>query len=82
MTKLAEKEQILRKAGYSYEPEREVYINRKARKVFSVDFLEDHDAKEIANKIHEAASGTEWTFIFNDKPSDSVKRELAKMLDA
>jgi hypothetical protein len=82
MTELAEKEQLLRKAGYSYQPDREVYINRKARKVFSIDFLEDHDAKEIASKIHEAASGGEWSFIFNDAPSASVRRELAKMLDA
>ncbi len=82
MTKLAEKEQLLRKAGYSYEPDREVYINRKARKVFSIDFLEDHDAKAIASKIREATLGAEWIFIFNNIPSESVKRELAKMLDA
>ena len=82
MTELMEKEQLLKKAGYSYEPDREVYVNRKTRKVFSVDYLEDHDTKEIASKIEEAARGAKWTFIFNAKPSDSIKRELAKMLDA
>ncbi len=82
MTELMEKEQLLKKAGYSYKPDREVYVNRKARKVFSIDYLEDHDTKEIASKIQEDARGAKWTFIFNDEPSDSVKRELAKMLDA
>ncbi len=82
MTELMEKEQLLKKAGYSYDPDREVYVNRKARKVFSIDYLEDHDTKQIANKIQEAARGSKWSFIFNDEPSDSVKRELANMLDA
>ena len=82
MTELMEKEQLLRKAGYSYEPERELYINRKVRKAFSIDFLEDHAPEEIAHKIQEAAHGTKWTFIFNDEPSDSIRRQLAKMLDA
>jgi hypothetical protein len=82
MTVLAEKEQILRKAGYSYDPDREAYVNRKARKVFSVDYLEDHDAEVIARKIQEATHGAKWTFIFNNEPSDSVKRELTRLLDA
>jgi len=82
VTDLMEKEQLLKKAGYSYDSDREVYISRNARKVFSVDYLEDHDTKEIASKIQEVARGAKWTFIFNEKPSDSVKRELAKMLDA
>jgi len=82
VTKLMEKEQLLRKAGYLYEPSREVYVNRKFRRVFSIDYIEDHDAEEIASKIQKAANGSKWTFIFNGDPSDSVKRELAKILDA
>jgi hypothetical protein len=82
VTELMEKEQLLKKAGYSFEPNREVYVNRKARKAFSVEYLVDHDTKEIARKIQEAARGAKWTFIYNEKLSDSVKRELAKLLDA
>jgi hypothetical protein len=82
VTELLEKEQILKKAGYSYDPDREAYVNRKARKLFSIDYLEDHDTKVIARKIQETTHGAKWTFIFNNEPSDSVKRELAKLLDA
>jgi hypothetical protein len=82
VTELMEKEQLLKKAGYSYEPNREVYVNRKARKAFSVEYLEDHDTKEIARKIQKATRSAKWTFIFNEKLSDYVKRELANMLDA
>jgi hypothetical protein len=82
MTERMEKEQLLRKAGYSYDPDREAYVNRKTRKIFSVDYLEDHDTSEITRKIQEATQGAKWTFIFNDKLPDAVKRELTKLLDA
>ena len=82
MTERMEKEHLLRKAGYSYDPDREAYVNRKTRKVFSVDYLEDHDPKVIARKIQEPTRGPKWTFMFNDKLSDPVKRELTKLLDA
>jgi hypothetical protein len=82
VTELAVKEQILKEAGYTFEPRREAYINRKVRKIFSIDFIEDHGPDAIARKIHEATPGSEWTFIFNAEPSDSVKRELARILSA
>jgi hypothetical protein len=82
VTELIEKEQLLREAGYSYKPDRGVYVNRKARKAFSIEYLEDHDAKDVARKIHEGVHGAKWTFVFNAEPSDSVRRELEKMLSA
>jgi hypothetical protein len=82
VTELAVKDQLLKDAGYVYKPDRELYINRKARKAFSIDFLEDKSPEEIARKIHEAAPSSEWTFIFTVEPSESVKRELARLLDA
>ncbi len=82
MTELMEKDQLLRKAGYSYEPDRGVYVNRKGRKAFSIDYLLGHDAKDIAHRIQERVRGAKWTFVFNAEPSDSVKRELAKLLSA
>jgi hypothetical protein len=81
VTELAVKEQLLKEAGYTYKPDREIYINRGVRKAFSIDFIEDHDPNVIARKIHEGTSGNDWTFIFNGEPSDSVKRELATMLN-
>lgn len=81
MTELAAKERLLKDAGYWYKPDRELYINRKVRKAFSIDFLQDHAPDEIASKIQETTLATEWTFVFNARPSDSVKRELTRMLD-
>jgi hypothetical protein len=48
----------------------------------SIDYLLDHDAKDIARKTQERAHRAKWTFVFNAKPSDSVRRELEKMLSA
>lgn len=82
MKQLAAKEQLLKEAGYTYRPDREAYINRRTRKIFSVDFLEEHEPDEIASKIREATPDNEWTFIFNQQPTDSMKRELARLLNA
>jgi hypothetical protein len=83
LTELATKAQLLKGAGcagYFYNWEREVYFNRKARKAFSVDFLEDNAPEEIERRIRETTPGTEWSFFFNSPPPDSVKRELARVL--
>jgi hypothetical protein len=65
----------------NWSPERECYINRLALKVFSVDYLDDHDITEIAAKLDEPTSADQWTFVFNVEPSDSGKEELTKLLD-
>lgn len=47
MNALEAKEQILEDAGYAYSFDREIYIDRKARKAFSVDLVEDHPEFEL-----------------------------------
>ena len=79
MTKLATKEQILRNAGYSYSFDRELYLNRKSKKAFSVEFIEDNSEEEIVKRIHEPGAD-EWCFFFNEPPSAAVRRELAYVL--
>jgi hypothetical protein len=80
MTTLATKQYLLDSAGYVYDFEREVYFNRTAKKIFSVDFLEDHEGPEIEQSINEKTDGREWRFYFNSPPPESVKREIASAL--
>ncbi|HEX4227696.1 MAG TPA: hypothetical protein VHZ07_03430 [Bryobacteraceae bacterium] len=81
MTSLATKEQILKNAGYVYSFDRELYLNRKSKKAFSIEFIEDHSAEEIEGHIRQNIPETdEWTFFFNKPPSTVVKRELANVL--
>jgi len=74
------KSKILRDAGYVYSFDREVYFNRKTKKIFSLEFIEDHNEKEIQQCLSEKKGDKKWYFYFNFDPSDSVKREIEGVL--
>jgi len=81
MTTLTTKTQLLEDAGYAYSFDREIYVNRKARKVFSLDFVEDHTEDVLAAKLGEPVPSTgKWHFYFNSAPSPGVERELSAIL--
>ena len=78
----ATKIQILEDAGFLYSFEREIYLNRKTRKVFSAVYVEDHNEAQLEADIAEPRlSGNEWRFYFNEPSSDRVKRDLSALLD-
>jgi hypothetical protein len=79
VTELATKEQLLKTSGYSYNFDRELYLNRKLKKAFSVEFIEDHSEEVIAKAIDEPASGR-WQFFLNDGLPPGAEGELAKLL--
>lgn len=76
------KSKILRDAGYVYSFDREVYFNRKTKKVFSVEFVEDSTVEELQNRLNEKKEGEEWHFYFSyGDPSDAVKHEIQSVLE-
>jgi len=81
MRAVATKAQLLTDEGYLFNFDRVIYINRAARKVFSVEFVQDHDEAELEAAMHAPSlpSG-EWQFFFNKAPSDTVKRDLSGVL--
>jgi hypothetical protein len=80
MTDNLKKRQLLQEAGYIYNFDRMVYVNRDAKKVFSVEFVEDHDEDNLRQKIAEMNEGAAWRFYFNSNPSKSVQEELEEVL--
>jgi hypothetical protein len=80
MAKLANKKQILDDAGYRYDFDRSLYFNRKAKKAFSVEFIDDKAERELKKRIAQKNDGREWLFFFNNPPSETVKRELEESL--
>ena len=75
------KQQILENAGYAYSFDRRSYINRRARKVFSLEFIQDNSEGVLQTLIDEPSSPSgEWQFYFNSPPSEAVKRELSAIL--
>jgi hypothetical protein len=78
--KTATKEQLLKNSGYSYNFDRELYLNRELKKAFSVEFVEDRSEEEIEKAIQEPAAG-HWRFFFvGEKPSPETERALANLL--
>ena len=75
------KDQILEDAGYRYNFDRSLYVNRRTRTAFSVEFVEDHAESVLETLANQQASESgEWRFHFNDDPSTSVKQELSAVL--
>ena len=75
------KKQLLEDAGYSYSFDRLIYVNRGARKAFSVEFVQDNSEGEIEARINEPMPPPgEWRFYFSNEPSAAVKRELSALL--
>ena len=75
MRTVVPKQHMLESAGYFYNFYRVVFVNREAKKVFSVQFVEDHDEERLEQCIRQETDG-KWTFYFNAPPDESVKREL------
>lgn len=74
------KKDILWEANYRYEFDRDIYFNRKDRKAFSLEFVDDKPEDEIRRRIRESTNGSGWTFYFNSPPSEAVRRELERVL--
>ncbi|MGZ5446472.1 MAG: hypothetical protein ACXW5U_31640 [Thermoanaerobaculia bacterium] len=70
-----EKDDLLKRYGYRYNFDRMVYINRVAKKVFSVEAIEDHPTEWLADRLAESTNG-EWRFYFNEVPSPAVVRDF------
>jgi len=78
---LKEKMQILEAEDYLYSFEREFYINRLERKVFSVEFIEDSSEERLRAALPTPGPlAGDWDFKFNTAPSPSVRRELVSIL--
>lgn len=80
MGTVASKSEILREAGYAYNFDRMVYFNPRTKKVFSVEFVEDHSEDQLQSCLSEETNGAEWRFYFNSPPPGAVKRELENVL--
>ena len=76
----ADKIRILNEAGYAYKFDRGIYFNPMRKKIFSIEFVEDHDEHELERLIGEDRRENSWEFYFNTPPSGAVKAELERAL--
>jgi hypothetical protein len=80
MSRQAEKTNLLDSAGYAYNFDRMMYINRHAKKAFSVEFIDDHPEDEIASKIQEPNVNQDWEFYTNSDLPEGIRKELKRVL--
>jgi hypothetical protein len=78
MSITAAKQHILDTTGFSYNFDRQIYVNHKLKKAFSIEFVSDNDEKTLMERI--ATKTERWQFNFNVEPSESVKRDLEAVL--
>lgn len=81
MDDLVRKGKLLEGARYRYNFDRELYVNYDARKVFSLEFVEDKDETELRRLI-DAENRDGWLFYFNAPPSPTVKQALQREFEA
>lgn len=74
------KKDILLEANYRYNFDRDIYFNRAAKKAFSLEFVDDKSEDELRQRIGENTDGSGWKFYSNSQLSESVKRELERVL--
>ena len=82
MRTITAKTQILEDGGYAYNFDREIYVNRKDRRVFSLECVEDKSEGWLKEKINAPALQTgKWDFNFSrEPPSPGVERALSEIL--
>jgi hypothetical protein len=80
MPRVRTKIHLLDQAGYSYNFDRMMYINRQAKKAFSVEFVDDKPESVIVSRIREPNLGTDWRFYTSLPMSEGTKRELKRVL--
>jgi hypothetical protein len=80
MPRQTEKTLLLDNAGYAYNFDRMMYINREAKKAFSVEFIDDHPEIDISTRIREPNTEQDWHFYTNSPMPESTKKELERML--
>ena len=73
------KESLLRDAGYWYNFDRMAYVNRRTKKVFAEETVEDRSVEWLAEKIAEPNTSGDW--LFYDEPSVAVRRAFVSELE-
>lgn len=76
------KSDILSRANYRYNFDRDLWVNPETKKAFSLEFVDDHTPEEVLRGIEESTNHDAWTFYFNIRPSDGVRRLLEQDLEA
>lgn len=80
MTENRTKKQLLEEYNYKYDFNREIYFNKKDKKIFSQVAIEDNNEQWLAERLGEPTKN-KWTFYFNKKPSAQAEQQILRELN-
>lgn len=80
MPRQNEKTHLLDTAGYVYNLDRMMYINREAKKAFSYEFVDDNPESEIESRMQEPRREEGWQIYTNLPMSEGTWKELQRVL--
>lgn len=75
------KSDVLFDADYHYNFDRDMFVNLRAKKAFSLEFVDDHSEETVRDGINEPTDGTAWRFYFNTPPSVAKQQMLVRDLE-
>lgn len=75
------REPTLKAAGYAYNFDRMAYFNRDTKKVFSVEWLEDHAVEDLQRALAEPNDTGEWRLYVDQMPPQHVIKALLADID-
>jgi hypothetical protein len=78
-----EKEEMLRSAGFRYHFKQMAYINRKTKKIVSIEAVEDKTGESLREMIAEPNDSGDWRFYFvgGRQPTPSVRQAFLAELE-
>lgn len=76
------KSEMLFAANYRYNFDRDLFVNREAKKAFSLEFVDDKPEELVRKGIEAPTAESGWTFYFNNFPPENVRRQLENDLEA
>lgn len=76
------KSEMLFAANYRYDFDRDLFVNREAKKAFSLEFVDDKPEEMVCAGIQAPTTGRGWTFYFNTLPSEGMRKQLENDLEA
>jgi len=80
MPRLNTKVHLLEDAGYAYNFDRMMFINRAVKKAFSIEFIDDKPETELASLIQKPNEEADWRFYTDLPMSEGSKKELKRVL--
>lgn len=76
-----EKQDILESHNFSYDFRRMIAVNDDLKKIFSFEYIEDHDPDWLEAKIEEQNHPQEWDLYFVSEINGDAEAELIKYLE-